>query len=332
MRIQRITGSRAGGLLLVLAWLLSVPVQGATVVENFATDPGSRGWNRFGETNLFAWDSSQAALRATWDSSKSNSYCYLPLGMALNEADDFEMSFDLRIDSIQAGVTPGKPYAFELAVGLLNLSNATQATFVRGTASASPNLVEFDYFPDTGFGATISPLIVSGTGQFIPSFNFPLEMDPGAWFTVTLRYTATHRVLSTTMTREGVAFGPIQDVTLKTGFTGFRVDAFSISSFSDAGQAAGFSGSILAEGLVDNVRLVLPEPGIRDFHLIRIANGYRLTFAANSGWRYVVERTVNFTTWETLGDALASEEGVFLFEDTSSAEPSGFYRIRAVKP
>jgi len=52
----------------------------ATITENFATDPLQNGWQIFGNTNLFHWDSTNHALAATWDSREKNSYFYHPLG------------------------------------------------------------------------------------------------------------------------------------------------------------------------------------------------------------------------------------------------------------
>src|SRR2546423_1029749 len=42
--------------------------------EDFSQDPAMHGWNIFGETNLFHWNSANQKLDVTWDSSKGNSY------------------------------------------------------------------------------------------------------------------------------------------------------------------------------------------------------------------------------------------------------------------
>ena len=64
-----------------------------TLTENFSHDPALDGWQVFGDTNLFHWDSVNHNLQVTWDSSQSNSYFYHPLGTILGTNDDFSMSF-----------------------------------------------------------------------------------------------------------------------------------------------------------------------------------------------------------------------------------------------
>src|SRR5262249_50628068 len=134
----------------------------------------------FGEAVLFHWNAADQNLRVTWDSSRSNSFFYRPLDNILARTDDFALQFDLSLDSIQAGANPAKPSTFEIAVGLINTSSATNSAFNRGTGRNSPNLVEFDYFPPADIiAATVSPAIVSSNSQFATSFTFPLEMAAG---------------------------------------------------------------------------------------------------------------------------------------------------------
>ena len=199
--------------------------EAASLQEDFASDPAARGWNVFGQTNLFQWNRTNQSLQATWDSSQRNSFFYRRLGTVLTKSDDFSLVFDLRLRDIVVGVDADKSSTFELAVGFLNLAGATSANFERGVgidaASGPRNLAEFDYFPDSGFGATISPTIVSSNNQFAVGFNFPLELKPGNWFHVTMTYTGDNRTLATVMRRDGQPFGPIQEVKLDAGFTDF---------------------------------------------------------------------------------------------------------------
>src|SRR5262249_55583110 len=192
----------------------------------------------------------------TWDSSKPNSYFYHLLGTVLSKTEDAQLSFDLEIDDLAVGVEPTKPFTFELAVGLCRLSNATGSNFFRGKGTQSPNLFEFDYFPDSGFGATVSPTIVSSNNQFIPSFTFPLELTLHQTFHIEMDYSGASGILATTMQRDGEPFGPIKPVVLGNTFTDFRLDALAISSYNDTGA----DGSILAHGTIDNVRVTVPEP------------------------------------------------------------------------
>src|SRR5208283_6185793 len=89
-------------------------VNANTIVERFTTDPALDGWQIFGDTNLFQWDSTNQNLAVTWDSSQTNSYFYHPLGATFTKADSFCVLFDLNLTDVD--VTG----YFELAVGLCN--------------------------------------------------------------------------------------------------------------------------------------------------------------------------------------------------------------------
>src|SRR5216110_1712589 len=110
-----------------LLWMLGRPLGWATVLhEDFSSDPLEGRWQIFGDRSLFQWDSSAQVLAVTWDSSHSNSFFHLPLGLVLTAADDFSFAFDLRLQDIRAGSTPDKSNEFEIAIGLLNRTGATQ--------------------------------------------------------------------------------------------------------------------------------------------------------------------------------------------------------------
>src|SRR5450756_2427068 len=204
----------------------------ATITENFSTNPLQHGWQIFGDTNLFQWDSTNQNLAVTWDSSQPNSYFFHPLDTIYSKTNDFLIAFDLRLNDITVGTTPDRPFTFEIAVGLLNTANATNAGFIRGFGSA-PNIVEFTYFPnDTNdFGATVSTLFISSQTNFSGGgFTAPLEMATNTLFHVVMLYTAANQTLHTTMTADGAHFGPIQDAYLGGWFDDFQVDAVSILS------------------------------------------------------------------------------------------------------
>src|SRR5262249_32270918 len=156
---------------------------------DFAQDPMQHGWRVFGDGGLFRWEPASQALAVTWDSSHSNSFIYLPLGTILTAADDFQLSFDLKLADIQAGSTPGKSNEFEIAVGLIQYASATNANAYRGTGVNSTygvhNLVEFDYFPDAGFGDTWATTVVSTNNRIYPVHNFPLALTTGDTFRIT---------------------------------------------------------------------------------------------------------------------------------------------------
>jgi hypothetical protein len=155
---------------LALAGLSVLSVVRATVItENFSSDPLQNGWQVFGDTNLFQWDSTNHNLVVTWDSSQPNSYFYHPLGTILAIDDDFSVSFDLRLGDIN-------DTGFEIAIGFLNFADATRTNFLRaGTNDFFPNMAEFDYFPS--FGSEDATLSSTNSKLYFAYDN--LSLDPG---------------------------------------------------------------------------------------------------------------------------------------------------------
>src|SRR2546425_10251972 len=76
-------------MLLPAIWLAAAAVQGASILETFDSNPATRGWHVFGDTNLFAWNAANQNLSVTWDSSRPNSYFYRAVGTILTRSDDF---------------------------------------------------------------------------------------------------------------------------------------------------------------------------------------------------------------------------------------------------
>jgi len=303
------------------------------VHEDFASDPGLRGWQTHGEASLFAWNATGQNLRVTWDSSRTNSYFHRSLGTDLTRHDDSSLAFDLRLSDLAIGTTPGKEFTFQIALGFLNGRDATQPGFLRGTGLDSPNLVEFDYFPDSGFGATVSPTIISSNMVFASGFNAPLALTTNDWFHVTMRYTASDQTLVTTMTRNGTPFGPIESVTLTNqAFTDFHVDQFAISSFSDFGQDPDWDGSILAHGEVDNIELILPDPPVAVIRGEPVAGHWTAAFTSQTNWVYTLEATQEFASWQTVSAPAAGTGGVLSLSDTHGLGGRAFYRVLAERP
>jgi hypothetical protein len=320
----------ASGLMCALA--VASPAQPATITEDFAVDPLARGWATFGDASLFRWNPTAAALEVTWDSSRPNSYWFRQLGTILTKNDDFQVAFDLQLQSVLVGTTADKPFTFELAIGLLNMADAMSPSFARGVGTRSPNLVEFDYFPDSGYGATIWPTIISTNSRFSDSFSgtysYTLaEMTAGDWFHVALMYTASNQVLTTLVQRNGLPFGPIKPVHLSSNFTNFHLDAVAISSYSDAGA----DGSILAQGVVDNLALIVPDPPNIILTGSFANTVWQVSFATLSNWVYYLERTEDWLNW-TLIAAPAHGTGAALHLSDAESRRQAFYRVRAERP
>lgn len=316
-----------------IAWLLALgSAKAVTLTETFATDPLAAGWQVYGETNLFHWNAANQNVAVTWDSSQTNSYFYLPLGTILSRADDFGVSFDLQLSDLAIGANPAKPNTFELVVGFINRASATDTNFWRGTGinatHGGRSLCEFDYFPDSGYGATISPTLISSNNQFATSFSFPLTLDTSALFHVTMYFTSSNKTLHTTMTRNGQPFGPVADTIPGSTFTDFRLDAIAVCSYSDAGA----DGSLLAHGTVDNFQVTLPPPPVQDLQATFTNNQWTAQFISRTNWLYTLERATNFIVWAPASSATNGNGTRLWLPDTNPPADRAFYRIRAERP
>ena len=326
----------APSLLLWTALLLGAPATAAAAViaEDFASDPLTHGWRVFGDSTLFVWNANNHNLNVTWDSSRPNSYFYLPLGTILNRQDDFSLALDLQLTDVAAGVT--KPSTFELAFGFLNLLDATRTNFFRGNAYDSPNLVEFDFFPAAGdisptlwpsFWSTNSVLNYNGSGDYTL-----LDLPVGPSMRVTMSYTASNQTLATLVTTNGVSIGAITSVQLNPSFTDFRVGALALESYSDAGQDARYGGSVLAHGMVDNILLSVPPPPVQNIAGKMSDNLWQVTFTSRTNWLYTLERTVDFQSWVAASATAGGNGATLNLQDSSPRQGRSFYRVRAERP
>src|SRR5205823_11558731 len=145
------------------------------------------------------------------------------------------ISFDVHLLDIRVGNTPGKTNEFEIALGLLSYRNATNSKAFRGagvsTTYGARNIIEFDYFPDAGFGDTFSTTVISSNNVFAYYNNFPLELTLEDTYRIAVSYTASNEVLRTSATKNGLPFVSLGDVSL-AGKPDFRVDAFGVTSYS----------------------------------------------------------------------------------------------------
>jgi len=301
-----------------------------TVAENFAANPLNHGWSVFGDTNLFHWNSAAQNLEVTWDSSHSNSYCYLPLGTILTRQDDFSIAFDLFLSDIAAGVDPSKASSFELAIGLFNIVDATNAGFFR--AAHSPNLVEFDFFPDTGFGPTIWPSFWSTNSvlNYNGSSDYTiLDLPVNVLLHIAMVYTATNRTLATSISTNGSSLGQVHNVKLSSSFTDFRVGPFAIESYSDAGQNPQYGGSLLAHGAIDNVLLTLPPAPVQGLSGGFSNNNWQVSFLSRTNWNYTLMRSTDFQSWTPVSISASGLGTNLTLIDTNALSGSVFYRVRA---
>jgi hypothetical protein len=317
----------------------ALPAAAAVLQENFATDPLARGWRTFGDASLFHWNAANQNIEVTWDSSRTNSFFHLPLGTILTKADDFSFGFDVRLSDIRLGVTPGKTNEFEIALGLVHYTSATHSNAFRGAGQHSTygvrNLVEFDYFPDAGFGETFATTVVSTNNRIYPAHNFPLPMTTGDTYRVTVEYTASNQLLRTSATKNGAPFGlppanTLADLSL-AGRNDFRVDTFAILSYSDAVQTgpAAFHGSVLAHGTVDNVQVIVPPPPVANLRLSFANAIWRAQFTSAMNWNYTLERSMDLLAWTPASPVVGGTGATLSLQDTNSSSIRSFYRVRA---
>jgi hypothetical protein len=317
----------------IVLTLPPAPIAGAVIeAENFNSNPLQNGWQEFGDTNLFTWDSTNLVMDVTWDSTQTNSYFYLPLGTTLSRDDDFTMAFDLNLTQAEA-----YNYGFELALGLLNISEATNADFQRSTGENSPDLVEFDYFPNVGYGPTVWPLFVDTNSLF--NYNGPSDYaiyapNTNDWYQIVMTYSAASQTMVTKMTNFEQTTGitivdPIQPfvATNTANFTDFRVNAFSISSYQDDG----YGDSIYAQGEVSNVVLTLPPVARRLSDTY--SNGVsQVQFVSYANWTYMLQRSMDLINWQNVSPCVVGTGDIMTIGDTNTPSGHAFYRVQAAQP
>jgi len=312
----------------VLAGMFVFSVAHGTVItEDFSTNPLQNGWNIFGNTDLFQWNSTNQNLDVTWDSSQSNSYFYHSLGTVLAMDDNFSVAFDLQLHDVNA------TGSFELAVGLLNFADATNTDFSRPLAT-TPNLFEFDYFPDGGYGpsldATLSDTNVSPTNTSDFYFAYDdLPLAIGVTYHVMLTHVAGEPTISGEVLTNGQIYTALPNV-YAGPITDFRLDSLSVSSYSAADDVYG--DSLLAHGTVDNFLVTLPPPPIQDL-TGGLSNGFwQVQFISQTNWLYTLQRTADLQAWTSVSPATAGNATNLILPDPNPPSGQSFYRIRADRP
>jgi len=336
---------------LALAGLCVVSAsRAATLVEDFSTNPQAGGWQEFGDTNLFNWNSTNGTLEVTWDSTHSNSYFYHPLGLQLTRYDDYSIEFDLRLSDIASGVEPGKTGPLQIGIGLLNLAQATSTNFMRGAYGGAPNVAEFDYYTD-GFyedGGVIYPAPASTVPSFIPGTNphhyapvfvsvYETELPTNQTVHIRLAYAGGDQTALLSVTTNGGPFSQLTPLILSdsgnsqfTSTDTFHVDTFSISSYSSAGDPF---DSVLARGTVDNLTVTAQLQPISRLTGGLDASGFWVAqFFAHSNWSYTLERSDDLHSWGPASSATLGSDGFMTLQDTNAVSGMAFYRVHAKQP
>jgi hypothetical protein len=310
---------------------------GTVITENFSSDPLLNGWKVFGDTNLFQWDSTNQDLRVTWDSSQPNSYFYHPLGTILARADDFSMAFDLQLTDIGPAPDTDATNTFEIALGFLNLGQASQTNFLRGTGVNSTNLAEFAYFWNSGYGATAWPTFVDTNGNFNwnSSSDYAIfALANGETYHIVVAYAASNQTATATITNSQQTSGVLitQPLDLDTNFLDFRLDTFSINSYSGAGQDPADAGSVLAHGIVGNMVVVVPPPPVENLTESSTNGVWQVQFDGRATWTYTLQRTADFRSWTNLSTITTGSATNLILLDTNRPPDKAFYRVCATRP
>ncbi|HWD19824.1 MAG TPA: hypothetical protein VHB20_11155 [Verrucomicrobiae bacterium] len=300
--------------------------RGATpcLAEDFVNNPANDGWKIFGDTNLFQWNPVNHELAVTWDSSQANSYFYHPLGSILTTNDDFSVSFDLVVNDNNASGS------FELAVGLLNFAEASSTNFSRATGAA-PDVFEFDYFPDGGYGPSIDATVSDSTVTLEDDSHFYFAYDElplalGTTFHVTLSHAAGQAGITGEVTTNGALYSAVDNL-YPGPITQLRLDTVAIMNYSAAGDTYG--DSLLAHGTVKNIVVALPLPPVRNFAGGLAAGAWQGQFLSRSNWIYTVQKSANLQNWSNASPALPGTGALVNWQDTNAAAAHLYYRVSA---
>jgi hypothetical protein len=274
----------------------------------------------------------------TWDSSQPNSYFYHPVGTTVTRGDDFSIAFDLNLSDDGLGIHYLLTNSFGIALGFLNLGEATQTNFLRGTGYSSPDLAELDYFWDAlDQGATVWPTFTDTNCDFNWNPNTANDyavyaLTLGETYHVTLAFTASNQTAIATLTN--AAQTPVVYISQPlTNLAGdFRVDTFSISSYNDAGQDPQYAGSVLAHGTVANLAVVAPPPPVQNI-TGALSNGlWQVQFGGRPAWIYSLERTTDFASWTNVSSVSNTFLGPVVLSDLPPGGGRAFYRVQANLP
>jgi hypothetical protein len=307
--------------LLALGSLFVLSVAHATLInEKFTANPALAGWQVLGDTNLFQWDAANHNLAVTWDSSQTNSYFYHPLGATFTKADGFCVSFDLNLQD-----TDATGY-FQIAIGLCHFADVTSTNFSRANGS-SPNLVEFDYFPDgtNSYGPSIDATLVDANDNFYFAFDTSQPLVNGVNYRVILVHQAGETNISGMVYTNGQVFTALP-VIAAYGANDFNLDTLAISSYTTLDDIYG--DALLAHGTVDNLTFASPLP----VGLVSPVAAGKINLTSDTNWRYTLEQSADFKTWLAAAPASWGNGTNLMLQATNAPADKSFYRVRAELP
>ena len=293
----------------------------ATLVrEKFASNPALDGWQIYGDTNLFQWDPVNHNLAVTWDSAQTNSYFYHPLDRTYTTNDSFCVQFDLTLtNELAVGY-------FQLAVGLCNLAEATALGFSRANA-VSPDLFEFDYYPDgaESYGPSIDATLIDAGSNFYFTYDASQPLPNAVTCHVVLIHPANTATISGVVYTNGQVMTtlPIID---NYGAAGFQLDTLVVANYTTLDDTYG--DSLFAQGSVANLSFASPLP----VGLVRATAAGQVQLNSDTNWLYTLEQTTDFQTWTAAAPAVFGSGTNLLLQAADVPAGKSFYRVRADLP
>lgn len=321
----------AGVLVAAMVFFGVLPASAAVIEDGFSSDPVAGGWQVRGDGSMARWDFGAEVLAVTWDSERPDSFFARPLGTTLTAADDFAFEIDLRLADAGARDPDGRPAALQVAFGLVKMGRLP-AGYPARTRGKAEDLVEFDWFPASvipGFGenpASVSPVVFGGGTSRAFSFDNFLDLADGATWRVRCAYSAATRELATMLRRDGVEAATVNAVRLPAGFTSFAVDAFALISWSGSSTTI---DSLLAHGVVDRLRIELPDPPIG---AVSMTAAGVVSSKSMVGWRYMLEASGDLSAWTDVAAAPGDGGRLVLSDPREAVSGRQFYRVRAERP
>ncbi len=242
---------------------------------------------------------------------------------------------------------PGKTGPLQIGIGFLNFAGATNTSFMRGAWGSAPNVAEFDYYPSGyyDYGGFIWEVVPTTTPSFISGINsrhyapagldaYKHELPTNLTAHVALTYRAASQTAILTLTTNGVPLALLPGLALNlsansqfTEADDFRVDMFSISSYSSNGDDF---DSVLAHGTVDNLVVKASlVPVSRVAGAFAAGGAWQAQFFTHTNWLYTLERTSDFKSWTPVSPTVRGTEGRMSLQDTNALPERAFYRVRA---
>jgi hypothetical protein len=174
--------------------------------------------------------------------------------------------------------------------------------------------------------------VIDQTGSGWSSGGFgAFGLESNLVYHVKMDYNSAEQRLRTTVATNGGTAGVVGDATLAGGwqaFTDFAVDHLAICSYSDVGQMPEYAGSVIAHGLVDNLR-VTSAPRLQGSW-----NGtqWEVRTLGYTGWTYILERSTNLTAWTEVTRLPGQQGQALTLTDPAPPHNGAVYRVISTKP